>query len=145
MNPAFQAIIPQVTGAAANAIGNFTAGAAGAAGGRFAGAQLDTGNTTENAKQWIKSLDPAEQARIANELLQEAQRANMESTMQSQGFGAGLGNQVANLNTERAMAVNAQQNAANNVANQLNVLANRSNANAQMINQAMLGAAQLAR
>ena len=141
MNPAFQAILP-VVGSAVNQFADASAGNAAA---RVAGFGLNTGNTAESARQWIKSLDPTEQMKLANELAEAAQRSNMASSMQSQAFGAGLGNQVANLNTERNMALNAQQNAANNVANQLNALTQSRNANAQAINQAMLGAAQLAR
>ena len=141
MNPAFQAILPVVGGAA----NQFANAAMGNAASRVATGGFTSGNSAENAKQWIRSLDPAEQQRLLNEIAQEAARDQMQNTMESQAFGFGLGNQMANLNTERNMALNAQQNAANNVSNQLAALSQARSSNAQAINQAMLGAAQLAR
>lgn len=60
-------------------------------------------------------------------------------------FGAQMGNQAANLNTQRGMAIAAQQNAAQNVANQLSQLGQARSANAQLIQGAMQGAAGLFR
>lgn len=60
-------------------------------------------------------------------------------------FGAQMGNQASNLNTQRAMALNAQASAAQNVANQLSQLGQARSANAQLIQGAMQGAAGLFR
>ena len=128
---------PQFQAGVANAAGQMAGQMLGTAAGRVAGAGLNTGNTYDTAKQWIKSLDPTEQARLQNELSREQAQDAMRNQMQGTAFAAGLGNTAANLTTERQMALNAQQNQANNVANQLQILRDRSAQNAQAITAAM--------
>jgi hypothetical protein len=131
------AFAPAVLGAVGNAVGGAMNAGLGNAAGRAATAGLNTGDTYSTAKQWIKSLDPAQQQRLQNEITQEAAQNDMRNQMQSAAFGAGIMNTGANLTTERQMAMNAQQNAANNVRDQLSGLAQRSAANANAINNAM--------
>lgn len=137
--------LPQVAAAfvpgVVNAIGQAGSAASGNMAGQAATAGLNTGDTHNIAKQYIKSLDPAQQARLQNEIAQEAAQDAQRNQMGSAAFGAGVLNTGANLSTERQMAVNAQQNAANNVRDQLSALSQRSQANANAINNAMqLGA-----
>lgn len=135
------AFAPAAINAVGQAAGQVGSAASGNMAGQAAGAGLNTGNTYNTAKQYIKSLDPAEQARLQNEITQEAAQDAQRNQMTSAAFGAGLLNTGANLTTERQMAMNAQQNAANNVRDQLSALAQRSQANANAINNAMsLGA-----
>lgn len=125
-----------------NGIGN--AGRGNVAG-RVASGGLGTGSVFETAQRLISQLSPQEQAQLANEAARQAGRDSLAQQMEASAFNAQLGNTAANLNTERAMAVNAQQNAANNVANQLAALSQARSTNANAIASAMQTAAGMFR
>ena len=67
----------------------------------------------------------------------------MRDLTQMQGVSAGLGNQAKNLDTSRLMALRSQQNAADNVKNQLNALTQSRANNTQAILGAMNAGASL--
>ncbi|MBO3463126.1 hypothetical protein G7B40_001430 [Aetokthonos hydrillicola Thurmond2011] len=137
--------LPQVAAAALPAIGQMFNTGAGNAQARVATAGLNTDPVMSTLSAAGIQLDPNQQAALQNHYANLAAQSNMAQSMQSGAYGAGLGNTAANLNTQRAMALNAQANAANNVANQLNALQNRAAISANAINSAMQGAAGLFR
>jgi hypothetical protein len=141
--------IPGLVAAAAPAVMNVASQMAGAATGniasRAAGAGLNTGNVHETLQRAGIQLDPSQQAQLQNHYAREAGQDTLNQTMQGQAFTSGLANQAANLNTERAMALNAQANAANNVASQLQNLSSARSSNANAIAQAMNTAASMYR
>jgi hypothetical protein len=102
-----------------------------------------TGIASQNGGQMM--LNPQQQMDLAQKQAQSAAQDNFNNSAQSQAFGAQLGNASGNLNTQRQMAVAAQANAANNVANQLSNLQQARATNAQLVQGAMQGAAQLFR
>lgn len=107
--------------------------------------QWNTGNVEEKAKQWINSLDPREQAALAEELSQRAAANNFQNMAQAASFMGSLTNAARNLDTERSMAMKAQDYAAQNLANQLaNLNAARAN-NLSAINSAFQSAASMFR
>lgn len=143
--PIGAAFVPSLVNAGINAAGAAYNAAVGNGAQRVGAAGLNSGNTYETAKQWISQLNPAEQARLQNEIARQAGQDSLNQQIQAASFNAGLGNTAANLNTERAMALNAQQNAANNVANQLSNLSQARSTNANAIAQAMQTAAGMFR
>lgn len=90
-------------------------------------------------------LNPQQQAALAQQEANRAAQAQQGLAQQQATFGAQMGNQAANLNTQRQMALGAQANAAQNVANQLGQLGQARSTNAQLIQGAMQGAAGLFR
>lgn len=141
--------LPQIAAAVAPMAGQALGQMAGAAMGNAASwagtAGQNTGNVFETLNRAGVQLDPNQQAALQQHYAREAGQDNINQQMQSQAYGAGIGNQIANLNTERAIALNQQANAANNVRDQLQNLTSARNANAQAISNAMGMAAQLAR
>lgn len=145
-NPQFLAGIANGVGQAAGQLAGQMAGtAAGNLGGRVAGAGLNSSPVFDTLNRAGVQLDPNQQAKLANQFAREAGQDAMNQQMQGQAFSAGLGNTAANLNTERAMALNAQANAANNVANQLSALSQARATNANAISNAMNTAAGMFR
>ena len=136
-----QAALPGVM----NAVGNFAQTGMGNAQGRMATAGLNAESAFDAMQRQGVTLDPSQQAGLANQLANQAAAEETNRSYGQQAFGAGLGNTAANLNTQRAMALNAQANAAQNVANQLNNLANARQSSAMMANQAIQGSAGLFR
>lgn len=69
--------------------------------------------------------------------------ANTQAQMQTglYGLGTAVSNNIANANTQRTMALKAQENAATNTANQLTQLGNARVANANMIQNALTATA----
>lgn len=132
----------QLVGNAAQGLGE---AARGNVSGRVASAGLGTDNVFDSAQRLISQLSPEEQARLANEMSRQAGRDSLNQQMEASAFNARLGNTAANLNTERNMAINAQQNAANNVANQLAALNQARSTNANAISNAMNTAAAMFR
>jgi hypothetical protein len=134
-------MLPQIAAALApaamNALGQMGGAAMGNAAGRMAGAGQNTGNVFETLQRAGVQLDPEQQAKIANHYSREAGQDTLNQTMQGQAFTSQLGNQAANLNTERAIALNQQAAAAQNVGNQLQNLSNARSANANAITNAM--------
>jgi hypothetical protein len=90
-------------------------------------------------------LDPRQQADLARQQALRDAQDQQRILQQNATFGLQQGNQISNLNTERAMALNAQANAAANVANQLTQLGQARANNVNAINNAMSSAASLAR
>ncbi|HEY9598362.1 MAG TPA: hypothetical protein V6D33_11890 [Cyanophyceae cyanobacterium] len=90
-----------------------------------------------NANGNQMNLNPQQQL----DLMQKYGNANAkfqnDMMLNNAAIAAGITNQGANLATGRQMAVNAQANAAQNVANQLNQLSNARTANANMIQGAL--------
>lgn len=130
--------LPQVAGQmAGQALGQIASTAMGNASGRAAGAGLNSNDVFDTLNKAGVQLSPEQQARLANQSAREAGQDTLNQTMQGQAFMSQLGNQAANLNTQRAMALNQQANAANNVANQLSALSQARSANANAINNAM--------
>jgi hypothetical protein len=133
--------LPQVAAAVApmamNALGQVAGAGMGNAAGRVAGAGQNTNQVYDTLQRAGVQLDPGQQASLQNHLSREAGQDTLNQTMQGQAFVSQLGNQAANLNTERAMALNQQANAANNVANQLQNLSQARASNANAISNAM--------
>lgn len=125
--------------------GNFADQGVGA--GQSAMQGLNSNAVTDIARQngGQMMLNPQQQMELAQKQAQSASQDNFNNAAQSQAFGAQLGNASGNLNTQRQMAVAAQANAANNVANQLNNLQQARSSNAQLVQGAMGGAASLFR
>jgi gamma-glutamylcysteine synthetase len=112
--------------------------------GNYGAQSIGNANTaTNNLNDSRMVLDPRQQ----QELLQRA--ANDEAAKQqamqreNMGFGAQLANDIRNQNTTRQMALAAQQNAAANVTNHLNQLAQARSTNANMIQGALSGGANI--
>lgn len=132
-NALMNAAAPALGNAAANL---FQAGV-GNASANVATRGLNTGNVDSTYQRLKGELTPEQQGILANRLANEAATQQNQQLQQAQAFNAGLGNTAANLNTERNMMVNAQANAANNVANQLNQLGQARASNANLLGQAM--------
>lgn len=98
---------------------------------------------------YIKSnnlqIDPEHQARLAEAASRDNQQFQQGMSRADTLFGAALGNQAANLNNQRAAALNAQSNAATLAGQQLQNAANRAQANAQAIQGAIGAGMNLAR
>jgi hypothetical protein len=137
MFPGAGQIAAAVLPTAMNAAGQFLGVGTGNIAGRAASAGMNSDQVFDYLQKQGIQLDPAQQQRLMNESAREAGQDTLNQTMQGQAFMGQLGNQIANLNAERGMALNAQQNAANNVANQLVGLNQARNANAQAITNAM--------
>lgn len=90
-------------------------------------------------------LNPQQQADLARQQAMKDAQFNQNMAQQNAVFSGQQANQAANLNTQRAMALNAQANAAQNVANQLNQLSSARQTNAGLIQGAMQTAAGLYR
>jgi hypothetical protein len=102
-----------------------------------------TGMAGQNGGQIM--LNPQQQAQLAQQQANQAAQAQQQLAQQNAVFGMQMGNQAENLNKQRQMALNAQANAATNVANQLNQLGQARAQNSQLIQGAMQGAAGLFR
>lgn len=113
----------------------------GTVGGLDANATIDLAR--QNGGQIM--LNPQQQAQLAQQEANRAAQTQQNLANQQAVFGAQMGNQAANLNTQRQMALAAQSNAAQNVANQLNQLSQARSTNASLIQGAMQGAAGLFR
>lgn len=90
-------------------------------------------------------IDPQHQAALAENAARDNAQFTQGMSRSDTLFGAGLGNQVANLNNARAAAINAQANAANLAAQQMQNASQRAQANAQMIQGAIGSGLGLAR
>lgn len=90
-------------------------------------------------------LNPQQQADLARQQAMKDAQFNQGMAQQNSVFMGQQANQAANLNTQRAMALNAQANAAQNVANQLSQLGQARQTNANLIQGAMQTAAGLYR
>lgn len=106
-----------------------------------AGSQAGGGYNPQDAVEFANRNNlnlNAEQILRLQSALNE-QQANAELARQQQGaaFGSGLSNANRTQDTQRTMVINAQQNAAQNVANQLNALQSARATNANAITNAI--------
>ena len=102
--------------------------------GDAAGDEMDAGEVAKRARE--QSLRPEEELDRNTKYNRRDARDQMRNLAQMQGVSAGLSNNLKNLTAERALALNSQKFAADNVRDQLNTLAqNRANNT-----QAILGA-----
>lgn len=136
-------LLPQVAQGAMNAAGQFI-------GNKMASAQgqQNVGNAqgvVDYMRQNNLTIDPNQTAANAEQAARDNAQFQQGMSRSDTTFGAALGNQVANLNNQRAAALNAQANAANMAGQMLNNAANRANANAQMIQGAIGSGLGLAR
>lgn len=95
--------------------------------GQIAGGSLNTNPVVEMFQRKGVMLSPQEQTELQQKMAESSSRQQRDISERQMGVVAGLGNQVANLNTQRQMALNAQQLAAQNTANQLANLSNARN------------------
>lgn len=102
---------------------------------------MSAASTLAFAQQNGVTLSPEQQIALQQKAAQEAavQQAGMQS--QLYGVGAAVGNNIANANAQRSMAIAAQQNAAANTANQLAQLGQARATNTQAIQSALGGTA----
>lgn len=116
--------------------------------GAFQGKNTNVGDA-QKTYDFIKSnnlqIDPELQSKLAEAASRDNQQFQQGMSRSDTLFGAALGNQVANLNNQRAAALNAQSNAANLAGQQLQNAANRAQANAQAIQGAIGSGLGLAR
>lgn len=100
----------------------------GAAQGEMAGSSLPK-RTEKDMIGFLRQqgivLSPQQELAIQQKLVEDAAGQQNQLYQENLGLGAGLGNQAANANTQRQMALNAQNFAAQNVANQLSNLSDR--------------------
>lgn len=90
-------------------------------------------------------IDPEQQARLAESASRDNQQFQQGMSRGDTLFGAALSNQVADLNNQRASALNAQSNAATLAGQQLQNAANRAQSNAQAIQGAINAGLGMAR
>ncbi len=109
----------------------------GTAAGTMAGAAFNAQPVADYAVNNNLNLSPQQQLELQQR--QGAMAANSQADLMAQQMGltAGLASQAANTNAQRAMVLAAQQNAAQNVANQLNALSQARATNASMLANAM--------
>ncbi len=119
--------------------------AAGVGAGNAAGGQLTAAPVMGTLGQRNIMLNPQEQATLAQGMANNAMIQQMRDASQQMGASAGLANNAANLNTTRQMALQAQANAAQNVANQLQQLGQARATNAGLVQGAMNTAAGMFR
>ena len=119
--------------------------AAGVGAGNAAGGQLSAAPVVGALGNRNLVLNPQEQATLMQGMANNAMRQQMQDASQQMGVSAGLANNAANLNATRQMALAAQANTAQNVANQLQMLGQARAANAGLIQGAMGTAAGMFR
>jgi hypothetical protein len=110
--------------------------------GRQGGGGITAQDVLDYAKRNNLNIDP--NAVLNDQYRRNEEQANSEFSRQQQGaaYLSGLGNANANQSTQRDMAINAQQNQANLVGQQLNALQQARDSGARAITAAMnLGAA----
>lgn len=135
--------LPAIGGAALNQAGQFVNNALSSRQG-----QQNVGNAqsvVDFARQNNLNLDPSQQMQMGEDAARNNQMFQQGMSRGDTTFGAALGNQVANLNNQRSMALNAQANAAAMAGQQLQNAAQRAMSNAQAIQGAIGSGLGLAR
>ena len=135
--------LPAIGGAALNQAGQFMNNALSSRQG-----QQNVGNAqsvVDFARQNNLNIDPSQQMQMGEDAARNNAMFQQGMSRGDTTFGAALGNQVANLNNQRSMALNAQANAANMAGQQLQNAANRAQANAMAIQGAIGSGLGLAR
>lgn len=135
--------LPAIGGAALNQAGQFINNRMASAQG-----QQNVGSAqgvVDFGRQNGLMIDPSQQMQMGEDAARNNAQFQQGMSRSDTTFGAALGNQVANLNNQRAMALNAQANAANMAGQQLQNAANRAQANAMAIQGAIGSGLGLAR
>ncbi len=135
--------LPAIGGAALNQAGQFMNNAMASRQG-----QQNVGNAqgvVDFARQNNLNIDPSQQMQMGEDAARNNAMFQQGMSRGDTTFGAALGNQVANLNNQRSMALSAQANAAAMAGQQLQNAAQRAMSNAQAIQGAIGSGLGLAR
>lgn len=102
-----------------------------------AGGMMTAQPTAQFGRRNDLYMSPQQQMALQQRGVNDAATQQMRQMQQQMGVTAGLANQAANANTQRAMVLEAQKNAAMNVANQLHQLSQNRATNASALANAM--------